>query len=394
MSKFNFPEDLEALKKKVLDALSPIKEADENTKANKNFLFSAQRTNAGRSLPPYQLVYFLLYDLLGFRDLGRSEKVAWSIPIDFNGKAFLIEHRKLGVGVFASNLEQDEADAQQIVKRIHKAVKMAAPYFEWLASEAVSKSKLNVINESGELYNRYEYFLGLYREENKQANERKNEVCKKTTKTKYGTVTSYRIPYYELEKNANWLAIAAIDAFFSWTEHLFIHLAVVAKRVSTGEEIADLTGAGWQEKFKSAISLEDTDAEKYYDELILVRRQLRNFIAHGAFGKKGETFLFHSGAGAVPVLMPHQKGKNRFALSSELAFDEDSVLELLDNFISYLWSSDLSPAMYYVQESGLPTILTMAKDGTYSKAMRSREDMEEFVKYLSYQFDQAANMDW
>ena len=92
--------------------------------------------------------------------------------------------------------------------------------------------------------------------------------------------------------------------------------------------------------------------------------------------------------------MPHQKGKNRFALSSELAFDEDSVLELLDNFISYLWSSDLSPAMYYVQKSGLPTILTMAKDGTYSKAMRSREDMEEFVKYLSYQFDQAANMDW
>ena len=179
MSKFNFPEDLEALKKKVLDALSPIKEADENTKANKNFLFSAQRTNAGRSLPPYQLVYFLLYDLLGFRDLGRSEKVAWSIPIDFNGKALLIEHRKFGVGVFASNLEQDEADAQQIVKRIHKAVKMAAPYFEWLASEAVSKSKLNVINESGELYNRYEYFLGLYREENKQANERKNEVCKK-----------------------------------------------------------------------------------------------------------------------------------------------------------------------------------------------------------------------
>lgn len=394
MSKFNFPEDLEAFKEKVLDALSPIKEADENTKANKNFLFSAQRTNAGQSLPPYQLLYFLLHDLLGFRDLGRFEKVAWSIPIDFNGKAFLIEHRKLGVGVFASNLEQDEADAQQIVKRIHKAVKMAAPYFEWLASEAVLKSKLNIINKTGELYNRYEYFRGLYREENKQANERKNEVCKKTTKTKYGAVTSYRFPYYELEKNANWLAIAAIDAFFSWTEHLFIHLAVVAKGVSTGEEIANLTSAGWQEKFKSAISLKDRDAEKYYDELILVRRQLRNFIAHGAFGKKGETFLFHSGAGAVPVLMPHQKGKNPLALSSELAFDEDSVLELLDNFISYLWSSDLSPAMYYVQESGLPTILTMARDGTYSKAMGSREDMEEFVKYLSYQFDQAADMDW
>lgn len=394
MSKINFPEDLEAFKEKILDALSPIMEADENTKANENFLFSAQRTKAGQSLPPYQLIYFLLHDLLGFRDIGRDEKVAWSIPIDFNRKAFLIEHRKFGVGVFAGNLEQDETDAQQIVKRIHKAVKMAAPYFEWLASEAVSKSELNIINKSRELYNRYEYFLALYREEKKQANERKNEVCRKTTKTKYGTLTSCSFPYLEHEKNANWLAIAAIDAFFSWTEHIFIHLAVVAKGVSTGEEIAVLIAADWQDKFNSALSLEETDAQKYYDELILVRRQLRNFIAHGAFGKKGETFRFHSGAGAVPVLMPHQKGKNRFALSGELAFDEDSVLELLDNFISYLWSSDLSPAMYYVQESGLPTILTMAKDGTYSKNMKSREDMEEFVKYLSNKFDEAANMDW
>ena len=285
MSKFNFSEGCEVLKENVLDALSPIKEVDKNTKMDKNFPFLAKRTNAGRSLPPYQLVYFLLHDLLEFRDLGISEKVAWSILIDFNGKAFVIEHRKFGVGVFASNLEQDEADAQQIVKSINKAVKIATPYFKWLASEAVSKSELNVLNNSGELYERYEYFLGLYREENKQANERKNEVFKKTTKTKNGAVTSYQYPYIELKKNANWLAIAAIDAFFSWTEHLFLHLAVVAKGVSTGEEIADLTGADWMDKFKSAISLEDTFIQKYYDELILVRRQLRNFIAHGAFGK-------------------------------------------------------------------------------------------------------------
>lgn len=92
--------------------------------------------------------------------------------------------------------------------------------------------------------------------------------------------------------------------------------------------------------------------------------------------------------------MPHQRGKNRFALSGGLTFDENLVIELIENFISYLKASTLAQAMYYVQESGLPTILTMAKDGSYKKAMQSMKEMEEFVEYLSYQFDQSANMDW
>lgn len=391
MAKLNFPDDIKKLKERVLLALNPIKEADEKTKASKDFLFSAQRTNAGRNLPPYQLVYFMFHDLLGFKDLGRFEKIAWSIPIEFNNKAFLIEHRKFGVGVFAGNLDQDENDAQEIVKNIHRAVKICKTYFEWLANKAVSESQLNVKNKCYELYARYEYFLNLYRVESTQAEERKDEVHKETLSA--NAATYYR-PYYQLKKNANWLAISTIDSFFSWTEHIFIHFAVVANGIHEGNIVANLISADWPEKFKSAVSIDNKEAKKYFDELIIVRRQLRNFIAHGAFGKNGETFSFHSSAGAVPVLMPHQKEKNRFSFSGELSFDENLVLELIENFIAYMKSSDLAPAMYYVQESGLPTILTMAKDGTYSKAMVSMGEMEKLVENLSYQFDQSANMDW
>jgi hypothetical protein len=42
------------------------------------------------------VVYFLLVDLLGFKNLGTFEKIAWSVPVDFEGRAFLIEHRKAG----------------------------------------------------------------------------------------------------------------------------------------------------------------------------------------------------------------------------------------------------------------------------------------------------------
>jgi hypothetical protein len=33
--------------------------------------------------------------------------------------------------------------------------------------------------------------------------------------------------------------MAAIDAFFSWTEHMFIHLAILNGRITTGKAFSD-----------------------------------------------------------------------------------------------------------------------------------------------------------
>ena len=385
---------MDVLKQRVLLALGDVKSVQEDTKADKNLLFTAKRTDAGRSLPPYYLVFFLLHDLLGFKNLGMFEKVSWSLPIDFRGKAFLIEHRKFGVGVFADNLETDEREAQEIVENIHKAVKVAKPYFEWVASQAVKGSQLNVKNNSSNLFERYQYLVDLYKKEKQEAEDRKEEVHRETKKTSYGEATSIHIPSRQLRQNANWLATSAIEAFFSWTEHLFVHLSIIGKSIGDGEQVADLAGSEWQVKYTTAIDISIKKNKTFFDELIFLRRQFRNFIAHGAFGKNGETFTFHSSAGAVPVLMPHQKGKNKFSLFGELSFNEDEVISLLENFIEHLWSSEIQPAMYYVMDSDLPTILTMAKNGSYMSAIRSMEDMESFVEHLHYQFDQAANMDW
>lgn len=394
MSKFNIPDDLELMKQRVLLVLGDVKPATKETKADRNFLFEAKRTEAGRSLPPYYLVYFLLNDLLHFRNLGQFEKVSWSIPVDFRGKAFLIEHRKLGVGVFASNLETDEIEAQEIVKNIQKGIKVAKPYFEWLASQAVEDSKLSVRNNSSELFARYEYLINLYKIQQLEATQRKDEINRQTKKTSYGEATITYFPAAEFRQNANWLATSAIEAFFSWTEHLFVHLSIITKSIGDGERVANLIGAEWQVKYKKAIDIDIAQNKIFFDELIFIRRQLRNFIAHGAFGKNGETFTFHSSVGAVPVIMPHQIGKNKFSLFADLSFDEDKVILLLESFISHLWLSELKPAMHYIMDSSLPTILTMASDGAYTRAMTSTEDMESFIKHLCYQFEQAANMDW
>ncbi len=381
---------MDLLTKNALKALHPIVPAGNNTKAENNFLFNAQRTDAGRALPEYYLCYFLLVELLGFKNLGKFEKISWSVPINYNGTAYLIEHRKFGVGVFAADAKSQNDEAKEIVKRIKKAVNIAKPYFEWKAAEAAKNSELNVVNHNLRLFDRFSYFLDQYKALNYEAEKRKDERIK-TQHTKDSYSISY--PAFEIRRNGEWMALSAVDAFFSWTEHVFIHIAILNGKIITGEDVANLADAEWSEKFKTAIEINNEITRTFYDQLVTVKRQLRNYMTHGAFGKKGEAFSFHSAAGAVPMLLPHQKGSNRFSFYGDLGFNEQEVIDLIERFIKHLWESDRKQAQIYI-ESGLPLILPMAADGKYLSAMASIEDMKSLVEYLSYQFDQSANMDW
>ena len=387
---------------KALGTLEPAGPPKSDTEARGLMLSS--RTNGGQTLPAYYLVYFLLVDLLGFPKLGKWEKVAWSVPVRYHGRLYEIAHRKFGLGIFAPNLdpnarmsappsEQDEADAREIAKLINKAVSVAEPYFKWRAEQAAAGNQLNVLNNNYWLFERYEFFRNRFKALSEEAEARKNErnVEKKTSED--GTeATTVSFPSDSLRKEAEWYAQAAIEAFFSWTEHAFIHLAILQGRLHSGEDVAKLAGADWKTKFKFALDLGDAQTKKHYNSLLDLRAQIRNYMAHGAFGKRGEAFFFHSGAGAVPVLLTgHQK--HRYSLWGKPVFDERWAIKEIEQFITHLWSGPRLPARIYIFSS-LPNILTFVADGSYTRAMQSEDDMKQFVDYLTYHFDSAANMDW
>ncbi|MCP1994385.1 hypothetical protein [Flavobacterium sp. HSC-61S13] len=378
--------DIEKYKQDALKILSPIKPADNETKAEKDFLFSAIRSDAGREIQDYYLVYFLFVKLLGFKNLGQFEKIAWSVPIDYNGKAFLIEHRKFGVGIFIQN-KDDEEEAKIITKKINGAIKSSRPYFNYLANEAVKSSKINIVNNNEDLFNRYNYFLKLYKSEFEEKENKNKEQITFENKFVFGSSD-----YIHLRNSTKWLAISVIEAFFSWTEHLFIHLSVITQKIKTGGEVSRLIDAEWKDKFRMAIS--DHTLEKYFNDLLLIRNQVRNFVAHGAFGKDGNAFYFHSGAGAVPVIMDFNRNKNRFSFSGKLSFNDEEVINLIELFINDLFTSNLKPALIYTQENNLITILPHASNGFYESAMQDVETMEKFCHYLHNMFDNAANMDF
>jgi hypothetical protein len=344
------PPELEPIRDAARLALGPVIPATSQSHANQNFLFDAKRTEAGRELPAYYLVYFLLVELLGFKNLGQFEKIAWSVPVDFNGRAFLIEHRKLGVGVFAHDPQTEEEAAREIVSRIRKAIKIARPFFDWLANEAVAASALNVVNNSDDPYARFSFFREAYRKKVEESLARKDERIVETRRSPDGEEwTTVSWPTGTLAREARWLALASIESFFSWTEHVFIHIAILSGALKTGADVARLAEAEWSEKFKRAIDISEPASKHFYDQLLEVRRELRNFVAHGAFGKDGKAFHFHSGAGAVPVLLPHRVENKTFTIGESLFFDDDAALGVIDKFIEHLWDGRRASAKLYIQ---------------------------------------------
>jgi len=393
--KSSLPTELETIREKALRAIRPLKPLDSSTEHDPKTFFLARRTDAGRELPPYYLVYFLLVDLLGFPHAGQWEKTAWSVAVDWKGRGFLIEHRKMGLGVFAQDVERDESAAHQLVIRIQKAVRAAQPFFEWLAGEAVSRSEVNVVNNASSLFGRYGFLRDSYHSKRNEYEKRKTErVVTQGTALGGGTSTHSSFPAFHLIAESNWLAISAVEAFYAWTEHIFIHVTLMTGRQSTATQVTEMAEADWSVKFQSALGLTDSDAKTHYDRLVSLRKELRNYVAHGAFGKQGEAFFFHSGAGAVPVLLPHKVGSRKFKLAHGLSFDASAAFSAMEDFIKYLWSGERAPAERYIQQSELPLILTYVHDGTYSRAMNSVEDMEDFVRHLSGEFDRAVDMDW
>jgi hypothetical protein len=386
------PIDLEPVREAALGAISPVKPANDSS-VGIDQLF-AKRTEAGRRLPAYYLVYFLLVDLLQFDNLGQFEKVAWSVPIDFNGRAFSVEHRKFGLGVFAVGAKDDEGAAGEIVTRIQKAVAVAQPFFDWLAIDALSRSAVNVRNNGAELYSRYQFLLNAFREKEDEAVRRKDETIVEKGDSPGGRWESAAFPSFQLRREARWLAISVIEAFFSWTEHVLIHLAVLTGRITTAAEVTAVAEADWSVKFKHVLEIGEPKTKQLFDRLLTLRRELRNYVGHGAFGKDGEAFSFHSSAGAVPVLLPRKTGSRRFRMGPGLGFNSAAAIALLNEFEEHLWSSGRAPARIYIHDHELPAIMTMEAAGTYARAMASEEQMQSFVDQMSRAIDDAANMDW
>lgn len=354
------PSNLVKLKEKLLKEISPLKPADESTRFIKSSY--STRSNTGRSLPEYYLVYFLLVELLGFKDLGRMEKVAWEIPIDFKGKGYLIAHKKFGLGLFLGK-DEDEDDAEEIVNLIKSAIGRADLFYSWKVDQKIKTSSINIKNEYQYLLDRYYFFRTL-------------SFDKK-----------------ESTREGSWLAISAVEAFFSWTEHAFILMAVLQSKIENGEDFVRISKEEWKKKFQVCISLNSRDADSHFNRLLRVKDDVRNYMAHGSFGREGETFHFHSKVGAVPVAISKIKNQ-KLSMVTRLYVSPQEILKELDDFIDFFHQDERKRALKYIKNTDYPINLGYVVDGTFKRALESDEDMEVLIKEVDAILFQSWNMEW
>ena len=279
-----------------------------------------------------------------------------------------------------------------IVEAIKKAVSVAAPYFQWRAQQAIATSDLNVVNTNSDLFERYEHFRDQFNAQVVESKELASSAKDRGRESPGSFNVELISSWLSVNKQVNWYALAAIEAFFSWTEHAFIHLAILQGKLTVGTQVAELAEDNWNAKFKAALDISDKETKEHYDKLLDLRAQVRNFVAHGAFGKEGQAFRFHSGAGSVPVLLTNDRD-HHVSFTGRVAFDEASAMSEIGSFLDHLWAGALAPARHYLS-SVLPSILSYATDGTYARAMQSEEDMLSFVDDLTRRFEQAADMAW
>lgn len=348
---------------------------------------------AGKNLPEPYLIFLLLVDLLEFPHYGQDEKVAWKIPVEFEGRVLHVEHRKFGPAVFSYESRDVDQLAVQLVRRINKAVLVAKPYFELRAQQAVSRSEINVVNRSIDLFDRFEYLRDLYLTKLAELENRRKDVESHTTP--YGSAHS-SFPKHQLRREARWLAVSVIESFFGWSDHVFVLLAILQSKCVNGEETQRLVKCSWEVKFKAALDLGNNEIKRHYDRLVSLRRKIRHFLAHGAFGKKWESFRFHSDAGAVPAKFPDRNNPEYYDFAimfDDIAATHRPEIDAIDRFIEHIKFGKLAPAWIYL-DSGLNLVLSDADDGTFQAAMESVAAMEVFTEERSFRVDQLANMDW
>ena len=377
---------LETTRNNVLRAMSGI-----SKRSNASSITGRYTIFKGIPHHDYYLIFLMMVDLLEYDYSGPFEKVAYIIPIELDGLNYTISYQKFGMRIECS----EGGDGESVYNLIRKGIKAAKPYFLWRAEQASTSSNINLESKCPMLWSKYQYL----REQSKLLLDKFEKGKDKSKVENYynddGSLraSSVSFPAYEFLEQGRWIHEAAVDAFFAWCEHALVHIAILMGRLTNGKEIVDLMKGEFGPKCKLVLDLSLSDEKAAYDDILLLRSELRNFVAHGSFGKDGAAFTFHTATGAIPLRVLDNKSRSEFSFGESASRDWETDHLRIDNFLNKLWENGRAPAKQYL-EAGIPSILTYAANGTYNKAMENDIEMKEFIYYLGRIMDNSANMDF
>ncbi|MBQ1124635.1 hypothetical protein [Streptomyces sp. B15] len=328
-------------------------------------------------------------ELLGCRNLGRGEKLAWEYTFLIDGHCCSLAHQKFGLRLYVdAQALPAEDDAKALCERVVSLLEKSQRYLEryylrGFADEQIRQGKVTIRNQYRRLHDLYEYF----REGAELAFAGKGRVD--------GDLGNgwHLIAPEETEGFYN--TVAMVSAYFSLLEHNLVLLLPFVGFDPSKESLKSFIGDRWGAKFKKVFPVgENGSVKAHFDELHRIAEEYRNTYGHGGFDKFGSTMLFHmKGIGALPAVLSDIRERPYFSFVPVGVEDFGRIKRSFDAFDEWLDDTAAPLAMKWIK-GGLDVYYDERFRAEVASAMQSSEDFLAMADYYCYRVDQAANMDW
>ncbi len=342
-------------------------------------------TPSGFPIP--ELLLFGLTNLIGFRSYGPGEKMRWGVSFLFRGTFFAFEYRKFGLRVLCERKDLDAPVVKELLGRARGLTDVVEAHLnEEFVSTQIAAGNITIENLYARLDSRYRFLR-----EQAEAAYGRPRPPPETGKSEHATWTRHDLGRPEREGTA--LGSAAVEAYFSRQEHLFVLASAFSTTALTDPGVLDYLSSNWPAKARKILDLGDPTAKKFYDHLLEIRGQWRNPLAHGGLLSGGGSLYFHlPGVGALPARLRRTPEGVRVGFSlREESFA--SMLKLFDEFDNFLREGPLRYPLKWV-EAGLDVAFDSASRKKYRAAMESDEQFQDFLDWSAMDADRLANMDY
>jgi hypothetical protein len=147
--------------RRVLKHFSPVEDGESLVWGSKEVL---RHSVPAGDLPIPQIVQFILVQVVGCHDLGRSEKTAWETAFEYQGIRCALALQKFGLHLYLKNgrtLSGEDVDrlAAEIIGKLDKAVRvLERVWLRSFAEKELAQGNVTIRNQWAGLRSAYEYF--------------------------------------------------------------------------------------------------------------------------------------------------------------------------------------------------------------------------------------------
>lgn len=326
----------------------------------------------------------VLADILGFQNLGQSEKTAWEIRFGYRGALCAAAFRKYGLRLesYADEMSDDALDALllELTELLAPVIKLVERHvFQDFITDQVQVGAVSVANRAGRLRAMYVYF----RELTQAAHSGAGQLSHLPSSSGAWLLPAQTEGFYT--------TVAMVNAYFSYLEHLFVLMLPFSNFDASKESLVSFIRDNWRDKYKRIIPLaNNVGGQRFFERLRNIAEEFRNTHVHGGFNKSHGGLIVHCSGGALHADITTQRGNPYYELIPVDQADYEQVCATFDEFDAWL---AFAPGHRWAS-AGLTVAFDETSIAAYATAAASNEAFEDLLDRTAHLEDQNANMDW